>query len=200
MVLFCYTPYRQSQDWLRYRDFYKIQMWPSPWLLIILFVDLPFLFINVLNNNNNTNVHNIIFCKFSSYINNNIRARNWHNIKYKLVYDSFFMVECYSPLFNTMRYYGNSSSPGAHFPFNFLLINAFNQQSDAYDVDNVIKSWMLNMPEGQWPNWVVSVWYYTQTVVIDVTLYITGRLFYETKIFSVNSYSTIIWGYPFIWT
>lgn len=67
------------------------------------------------------------------------------------------MVECYSPLEKTMMYYGNDTAPGAHFPFNFLLISMFNEQSDAYDVDQVIKSWMLNMPKNHWPNWVVSV-------------------------------------------
>lgn len=67
------------------------------------------------------------------------------------------MVECYAPLDKTMEYYGNSTSPAAHFPFNFLLISKFNQQSDAYDINDMIKSWMQNMPEGMWPNWVVSI-------------------------------------------
>lgn len=67
------------------------------------------------------------------------------------------MVECYSPMDNTMRYYGNKTSPGAHFPFNFMLINSINQQSDAYDVRDLIKFWMQNMPEDMWPNWVVSI-------------------------------------------
>jgi len=79
---------------------------------------------------------------------------------YEFVYDSFFMVECYSSMEDTMKYYGNMTSPGAHFPFNFLLITSFNQQSNAYDVYDMIKSWMINMPENKWPNWVVSDWYY----------------------------------------
>lgn len=69
------------------------------------------------------------------------------------------MVECYSPLNKTMLYYGNTTSPGAHFPFNFLLISSFDRQSDAYQVNDMVKSWMLNMPEGSWANWVVSVEY-----------------------------------------
>jgi alpha-glucosidase len=67
------------------------------------------------------------------------------------------MVECYSPLNYTMLYYGNTTHPGAHFPFNFLFINSFNKQSDANQVYDMIKSWMLNMPEGKWANWVVSI-------------------------------------------
>lgn len=69
---------------------------------------------------------------------------------------NFFMVECYSPLNKTMMYYGNETSPGAHFPFNFLFINSFDQQSDAYEVNNMIKSWMLNMPKNKWANWVIG--------------------------------------------
>ncbi|KAF0767588.1 maltase 2-like [Aphis craccivora] len=69
---------------------------------------------------------------------------------------NFFMVECYSPMNNTMLYYGNKTSPGAHFPFNFLLINSIDQQSDAYDVRDLIKTWMLSMPENMWPNWVIG--------------------------------------------
>lgn len=53
-------------------------------------------------------------------------------------------------------YYGTNSEPGAHFPFNFLFIGTFNQQSDAAKVHAIIKSWILGMPTGMWPNWVVS--------------------------------------------
>lgn len=66
------------------------------------------------------------------------------------------MVECYSPFNKTMMYYGNQTHPGAHFPFNFLFIGTFDQQSDAYQVKNMIKNWMKGMPKGMWPNWVVS--------------------------------------------
>lgn len=67
------------------------------------------------------------------------------------------MVECYTPINKIMQYYGNSSFPAAHFPFNFLLIKQFNEQSDAYDINNMVKSWIQNMPQGMWPNWVVSI-------------------------------------------
>lgn len=54
-----------------------------------------------------------------------------------------------------MAYYGNATSPGAHFPFNFMFIVNFDQQSDASKVYNMIKTWMISMPENQWANWVV---------------------------------------------
>lgn len=56
-----------------------------------------------------------------------------------------------------MMYYGNQSEPGAHFPFNFLFINTFDQQSDAARVHQLIRSWIKGMPSGMWPNWVVSI-------------------------------------------
>lgn len=67
------------------------------------------------------------------------------------------MAECYSPFDKTMMYYGNQTSPGAHFPFNFLFITTFNEQSDAYKVKDIIKSWIQGMPKGMWSNWVVCL-------------------------------------------
>lgn len=66
------------------------------------------------------------------------------------------MVECYSPLDVVMKYYGNETSNGAHFPFNFMFIVQFNRQSDAEHVYDLVKYWMTNMPEDKWANWVVS--------------------------------------------
>jgi alpha-glucosidase len=68
----------------------------------------------------------------------------------------FMMVECYSPFDKTLMYYGSNSEPGAHFPFNFLFIGTFDQQSDAGKVHNMIKSWIQGMPKGMWPNWVLG--------------------------------------------
>lgn len=73
------------------------------------------------------------------------------------------MVECYSPFDKTMLYYGNHTTPGAHFPFNFMFIGMFNQQSDAEMVHSMIKQWLQSMPKGMWPNWVVSMEYYNNS-------------------------------------
>lgn len=56
-----------------------------------------------------------------------------------------------------MRYYGNKSVPGAHFPFNFLPISNLNRQSNAEDFVNVINDWQNQLPKGMWGNWVVSL-------------------------------------------
>lgn len=89
-----------------------------------------------------------------------------------LFYNRFFMVDVYSDVKNTMKYYGNSTSPGAHFPINFNFITKFNKQSNAYDVDAIIKSWMLNMPDGCWPNWIVSI---ILIIIVLFTKILLGR-------------------------
>lgn len=68
----------------------------------------------------------------------------------------FMTTEAYSPISDVMRYYGNATVDGAHFPFNFLFITDLNRQSDAYDFEKTIHSWYLNMPEGKWANWVIG--------------------------------------------
>nr|XP_018917587.1 PREDICTED: maltase 2-like [Bemisia tabaci]XP_018917588.1 PREDICTED: maltase 2-like [Bemisia tabaci]XP_018917589.1 PREDICTED: maltase 2-like [Bemisia tabaci] len=66
------------------------------------------------------------------------------------------MTEAYVPIKDTMRFYGNSTHQGAHFPFNFFLITDLDRQSQAQDYLRVINMWMSNMPEGHWPNWVLG--------------------------------------------
>ncbi|XP_050543464.1 maltase 2-like isoform X6 [Daktulosphaira vitifoliae] len=66
------------------------------------------------------------------------------------------VVECYSPFNQTMKYYGNSTVPGAHFPFNFMLIINFNRQSNANQLQTLVTKWIKNMPKGMWPNWVLG--------------------------------------------
>ncbi|XP_065204698.1 maltase 2-like [Planococcus citri] len=57
---------------------------------------------------------------------------------------------------NTMRFYGNKSYPISHIPFNFLLMDFLNDTSTAQDFHYYINQWMDNMPEGQWPNWMLG--------------------------------------------
>ncbi|KAJ4436648.1 hypothetical protein ANN_16779 [Periplaneta americana] len=66
------------------------------------------------------------------------------------------MTEAYMPVRNLMEYYGNKSTPIAHFPFNFEFIELKKKNLTAESVHNVIKSWMDNLPNGAWPNWVIG--------------------------------------------
>jgi alpha-glucosidase len=65
------------------------------------------------------------------------------------------MTEAYTSLNKTLRYYGTSEAPIAHFPFNFLLLTKLNYTSNADAFKNVIYDWLDHMPENAWPNWLV---------------------------------------------
>lgn len=74
---------------------------------------------------------------------------------------SFFlrimMAEAYTSVEDTMKYYGNESTPIAHFPFNFFFISNLHKGSFAKNFYDTVLLWLDNMPKGNWPNWVVSV-------------------------------------------
>lgn len=67
------------------------------------------------------------------------------------------MTEAYSAIDIVMKYYGNETHEGAHMPFNFQIIININNNSNAYDFKRTCDTWMLNMPKGRTPNWVVSI-------------------------------------------
>lgn len=67
------------------------------------------------------------------------------------------MTESYSPINIVMQYFGNSTHEGAHMPFNFQIIMNLNNNSNAYDFKRTCDTWMLNMPKGRTPNWVVCM-------------------------------------------
>lgn len=78
---------------------------------------------------------------------------------YKLMdgHTRIFVTECYSDTVEKlMRYYGNSTTRGANFPFNFLPISHLNRQSSATDFKQVIMTWQNNLPSDQWGNWVIG--------------------------------------------
>lgn len=82
-------------------------------------------------------------------------------------------TEAYTDLANTLRYYedenGNKIS---HFPFNFLLIEKLNENSNAHQFKNEIDIWLTNLPEGATSNWVVSFYLHFQPGrYFDVILY-----------------------------
>ncbi|XP_059470020.1 maltase A3-like [Neocloeon triangulifer] len=66
------------------------------------------------------------------------------------------MVEAYTSLENTMKYYGSGDRKGAHFPFNFELITKFNNETTAAELKQIIDNWQNNLPDGAWSNWVIG--------------------------------------------
>lgn len=66
-------------------------------------------------------------------------------------------TEAYASIEDTIRYYADSNgNPRAHFPFNFILIERLNENSNAADFKNEIDKWMNLVPKGATSNWVVS--------------------------------------------
>lgn len=83
-------------------------------------------------------------------------VKQWREVldEYKIENGSsrVMMIEAYTDTPLTMKYY----EYGAHFPFNFWLINGVNEHSSAADFKSVVDRWMSEMPEGATANWVVS--------------------------------------------
>lgn len=56
---------------------------------------------------------------------------------------------------STMMYYGQPFVQEADFPFNSLLSSL--DTPSGGQVSHAIMTWLQNMPEGKWPNWMVSL-------------------------------------------
>ena len=61
----------------------------------------------------------------------------------------------YEEIDKTMMYYGTPQVKEGDFPFNFYLLDLPKNMSGNW-VRDLVNLWMTNMPEGKWPNWVVS--------------------------------------------
>lgn len=69
-------------------------------------------------------------------------------------YDSrIIAVEIYGTINVMTRYY----TAGAHFPFNYDLVELVTNQSRARDFKDIIDNWIDNLPEGGTHNWGVSI-------------------------------------------
>jgi len=66
------------------------------------------------------------------------------------------MVEAYTSLENTMKYYGDGTRLGAHFPFNFEFITNVKNETTAPQLKSIIDNWQNHLPANAWSNWVVS--------------------------------------------
>ncbi|KAL7025505.1 hypothetical protein ACKWTF_013499 [Chironomus riparius] len=66
------------------------------------------------------------------------------------------MLESGARIDLNMLYYGNSTTPGAHFPFNFELIKNTNINSTAVDYKNAVELWLNNMPARHIANWLLG--------------------------------------------
>jgi hypothetical protein len=75
------------------------------------------------------------------------------------VLDSLLASESYSRQDILMQYYGNSSNPGVQIPFNLALVRLPKNDNIVESIDNIIKNWLIDLPENMVANWVVRVLY-----------------------------------------
>lgn len=66
--------------------------------------------------------------------------------------DRLLIGEIYLPMHRLVAYYGKDLS-GAHLPFNFQLLDA---PWTAAKIGDLIEAYEAALPEGAWPNWVLS--------------------------------------------
>ncbi|HUI19862.1 MAG TPA: alpha-amylase family glycosyl hydrolase [Methylocella sp.] len=66
--------------------------------------------------------------------------------------DRVLIGEIYLPIEKLVAYYGKNLT-GAHLPFNFQLLNTV---WTAFDIAELIESYEAALPQGGWPNWVLS--------------------------------------------
>lgn len=79
-------------------------------------------------------------------------VKGWSEVLAEYSGDKVMLIEAYTDIPMTMKYY----TSGASGPFNFGMIIDLHNQSTAADFKHVIDRWMSNMPEGATANWVVS--------------------------------------------
>lgn len=71
--------------------------------------------------------------------------------------DKVMMTEAWGTQDQILDYYGTPENPGAHFSFNFVMINNLNSGSSAQDFTNVVSSWLsATSQRGVWSNWVMG--------------------------------------------
>ena len=62
------------------------------------------------------------------------------------------VIEIFDESKNVLPYYHS----GANFPFNFNL-QQVNKTCDGLCIKGLVDSWISNIPEGKWSNWVVRM-------------------------------------------
>ncbi|KAG7160770.1 Maltase A3-like [Homarus americanus] len=78
---------------------------------------------------------------------------------FQVALKEFLIAQLYDPdISEIMKYYGTSSAPLSHFPFNFRFIQYLKTRDDVtgHTLLAYITEWLDNMPAGMWPNWVLS--------------------------------------------
>lgn len=76
-------------------------------------------------------------------------------------------IESYDTMEDSVRYYGNSTHSGAHFPINIWL--GFLAHRPAKHYVYVLTRWLLELPPGAWSSWAVRRYYDSYYKLIIIT-------------------------------
>uniref|UniRef100_A0ABM0LYS7 Maltase A3-like n=1 Tax=Saccoglossus kowalevskii TaxID=10224 RepID=A0ABM0LYS7_SACKO len=68
----------------------------------------------------------------------------------------FMVTEAYSPAEVLVAYYGTEEDPEADFPYNFELIELTSENLSGTTIRDMVELWLSNVPEGEWPNFVLG--------------------------------------------
>ena len=66
------------------------------------------------------------------------------------------MTAAHTGIKTAVRYYGGGSRKGAHIPFNFVLFDDVDKDSDARDIKFAVDKWLTYKPLRKRANWVVG--------------------------------------------
>ncbi|XP_026814535.1 maltase A3-like isoform X1 [Rhopalosiphum maidis] len=66
----------------------------------------------------------------------------------------FMTIESYLNNTYTMKFYGNETNIGAHFPLNICLLRLTHRSAKEYV--EIITEWISNLPSGAWSSWLIG--------------------------------------------
>lgn len=74
--------------------------------------------------------------------------------KQKTGHTRILIVESYTDIENTMKYFKYNGRPAAHYPFNFQLVIDPDRNSNATTISRLLHNWLDNLPAEGTSNWV----------------------------------------------
>jgi hypothetical protein len=108
----------------------------------------------------NISLHSLQHCVLSNITSRHRVNCNCLNANYRVL-----MLEAYGSVDQVMDYYGNTSAPGGHFPFNFRFITDVHYPSSAEDISRTINEYLDRMTDSRTPNWVVRTYSVSMSVL-----------------------------------
>lgn len=70
------------------------------------------------------------------------------------------VIETYESMEYNVKFYGNLTHPGAHFPLNMFL--GYIAHSPANYYIETLSKWLSMLPPSTWPSWVVCIYLFNR--------------------------------------